>query len=202
MFVPRAVPGEQLTAKIHKLESGVVARCPLHLCGWLLQHVWLSGNHVVMCRQRDWTQTRSARALAACGAAALPTLCRLRRLHRAEHGVRGAVAGQARTGGVWAPSALLSGSAGSPHRYKTMPTCQQVVELMRRIGKVPGIDSLMLEPVGCSEPYRYRNKMTFTCSTSLSALEKKNRAQLGEAPTVGGCLLGRPANLSGLSSSR
>lgn len=60
---------------------------------------------------------------------------------------------------------------------------------MRRSGKVAGIDSIIKPPLGASEPYRYRNKMTFTCSTSRDSVKNGNQDKLSETPTVGMALV-------------
>ena len=65
-------------------------------------------------------------------------------------------------------------------------------EALRRIGRVQNIDKLMQPPVACEDPFHYRNKMTFSVSSSQDSLRKRQRLELGETPLVGKTLLPIP----------
>ena len=62
----------------------------------------------------------------------------------------------------------------------------QVIEAFTRIGKLTGVEEVMLPPVPCKQHYGYRNKMTFAVDSNEAMLENKEaRKELEDPRTVG-----------------
>ena len=56
----------------------------------------------------------------------------------------------------------------------------QLVNAITRIGKVQVGDSVLRPIVGCSEQYRYRNKMTFTVSQGMVGEPQSTKTQASQ----------------------